>query len=166
MAYALRLDGGLLTSRNAPAQQLFELGGGRAFPGYDYKEFAGDRALAAHARALYRLPVLRAPLSVMGCTCLTSPAPALALTLHAASLSSSSASTMASVSRLGSTSDSIAFTLAPLGPGAPISRSTGHVRTSIEVGLRFFGGAATVALARPLDTHGPWRTIIALGQSW
>jgi hypothetical protein len=166
MAYALRLDGGLLTSRNAPAQQLFELGGGRAFPGYDYKEFAGDRALAAHARALYRLPILRAPVTVMGCTCLTSPAPAVAVTLHAASLSSSSAATQASISRLGSASDSVAFALAPLGPGIPPSRSTGHVRSSIEVGLRLFGGAATVALARPLDTRARWHTIMALGQSW
>jgi hypothetical protein len=166
MGYAFRLDGGILTSRNAPSQQLFELGGGPAFPGYEYKEFAGDRAVAAHARALYRLPVLRAPVRMFGCTCLTSPAPELAVTLHGASLSASSASTVESIARLGSVPDSAGFTLVPLGRGAPVSRSTSGIRSSVEVGLRFFGGAATVALARPTDTSAGWRTVVLLGQAW
>lgn len=166
MAYALRVDGGILTSRNAPPQQLFELGGGPAFPGYAYKEFAGDRALAAHARAVYRLPVMRAPLRVLGCTCLSSPAPELALTLHGARVSTGSAATRASIARLGSVGDAVGAIPVPPGVGVPLSRSTGRMRTSMEVGLRFFGGAATVALARPLDTGGAWRTIVLLGQAW
>jgi hypothetical protein len=166
MGYALRVDAGILTSHNAPPQQLFELGGGPAFPGYEYKEFAGDRAVAAHARALYRLPVLRSPLRIFGCTCLSSPAPELAFTLHGASLSASSAATRESMARLGSVPDSVGVTLVPLGRGAPLSRTTNGVRSSVEVGLRFFGGAATVALARPTDTGGPWRTVVLLGQPW
>jgi hypothetical protein len=166
MGYAFRVDGGVLTSRNAPPQQLFELGGGPAFPGYEYKEFAGDRAVAAHARALYRMPILRSPVRLFGCTCLTSPAPELALTLHGASLSASSASTRASIARLGSVPDSVGITLVPLGSGTPVSRSTSGIRSSVEVGLRFFGGAATVALARPTDTGAGWRTIVLLGQAW
>jgi hypothetical protein len=166
MGYAVRVDGGILTNRGAPSQQLFELGGGPAFPGYEYKEFAGDRAMAAHVRALYRLPILRSPVRMFGCTCLTSPAPALAITLHGASLSTSSAATLESIARLGSVPDSTGVTLVPLGRGAPLSRPTHGVRSSLEVGLRFFGGAATVAVARPTDTGGPWRTIVLLGQSW
>lgn len=164
-AYAVRIDGGLLTSRNAPPQQLFELGGGPAFPGYEYKEFAGDRAMAAHARASYRLPFLRSPLKVMGCTCLTSPAPELAFTLHGATLSSSSAATLASIARLGSVGDSIGVTPSATS-GAPISHGTGGLRSSAEVGLRFFGGAVTTAMTRPLDTGGRWRMIVLLGQAW
>lgn len=166
MAWALRVDGGILTSRNAPPQQLLELGGGPAFPGYAYKEFAGDRAVAAHARALYRLPVMRAPLRVMGCTCLSSPAPELALTLHGASVSAGSVATRASIARLGSVGDVVGAIPVPPGVGVPLSRSTRRVRTSMEVGLRLFGGAATVALARPLDVGGPWRTLVLLGQAW
>jgi hypothetical protein len=150
MAYALRVEGGVLTGHNAPAQQLFELGGGPAFPGYAYKAFAGDRAVAAHARALYRLPWMRSPLRIMGCTCLTSPAPELALTLHGASLTSSRAATDASIARLG----------------ALVSRGSNGIRSSAEVGLRFFGGAATLGVARPLDHGARWRTIVLLGQPW
>ena len=166
MAYALRLDGGILTSRNAPSQQLFELGGRPAFPGYAYKEYAGDRALAAHARASWRLPVFRAPLRLFGCTCFTSPAPELALTLHGASLSASSAATLASIARLGSAGDSIGTAPAAPGSGDPVSRPTAGVKSSVEVGLRFFGGAATMAIARPMDTGAPWRMVFLLGQPW
>jgi hypothetical protein len=166
MAYSLRVDGGLLTSRNAPSQQLFELGGGPAFPGYAYKEYAGDRALAAHARASLRLPFLRSPLRMLGCTCFTSPAPELAITLHGASLSASSAATLASIARLGSQGDSISTAPVPPESGEPLSRVTAGVKSSVEVGLRFFGGAATMALARPLDTASPWRMMFLLGQPW
>ncbi len=166
MAYALRVDGGILTSRKAPPQQLFELGGGPAFPGFAYKEFAGDRALAAHARALYRLPVLRAPLRVLGCTCLTSPAPELALTLHGARVTASDAVTQGAIARLGSMGDVVGGVPVPPGIGIPLSHSTGRMRTSMEIGLRFFGGAATVAVARPLNTGARLRMIFLLGQPW
>lgn len=166
MAHALRLDGGILASRNAPPQQLFELGGGPAFPGYDYKEFAGDRAFAVHARTLYRLPVMRAPLQVRGCTCFPSPAPELALTFHGASVSAGSASAKASVARLGSRGDVVGAVPAPPGRRLPLSRGTDGVRTSIEVGMRAFGGAVTVAMARPLDAGARWRLIVLLGQPW
>jgi hypothetical protein len=166
MAYAIRVDGGILTSRDAPPQQLFELGGGPAFPGYAYKEFAGDRALAAHARASWKLPVMRSPLRVMGCTCFTSPAPELAVTFHGATLSSGSAATVASIERLGTTGDSVGTEPAQPGTGEPLSRGTGGLKSSVEVGLRFFGGAATMALARPVDTGARWRLIFVLGQPW
>jgi hypothetical protein len=153
MAYALRLDGGILTSRDAPPQQLFELGGGRAFPGHAYKAFAGDRSLAAHARAGYRLPVLRAPITLMGCTCLASPAPELAVTLHGATLSASGPATLASIERLRMN-------------GGPGSVESGRFRSSIEFGLRFFGGAMAAGIARPLDTAGAWRGTFVVGQAW
>ena len=166
LAYALRIDGGLLTSRNAPPQQLFELGGGPAFPGYAYKEYAGDRAVAAHARASWRLPLMRSPLRMMGCTCFTSPAPELAITLHGASLSASSATMLSSIARLGTAGDSVGGLPAPLGSGEPLSRGTAGVKSSVEVGLRLFGGAATMAMARPLDTGARWRMMFLLGQPW
>ncbi len=166
MAYALRLDGGILASRNAPPQQLFELGGGPAFPGYEYKEFAGDRALAAHARALYRLPVLRAPLRMLGCTCFPSPAPELALTLHGATVSASGAATQASVARLGSKGDVVGAIPAPPGRRLPLARATDGVRSSVEAGVRVFGGAVTVAMARALEAGAQWRMVVLLGQAW
>lgn len=166
MAHAIRLDGGMLASRNAPPQQLFELGGGPAFPGYSYKEFAGDRAFAVHARTLYRLPVMRAPLQVRGCTCFPSPSPELALTFHGASVSTGNAAAQASVARLGSRGDVVGAIPAPPGRRLPLSRGTDGVRTSIEVGMRTFGGAVTVAMARALEAGARWRMVVLLGQPW
>ena len=44
VSVAAHADGGLVAGRSPPPQQLFELGGDESLPGYDYKEFVGDRA--------------------------------------------------------------------------------------------------------------------------
>lgn len=166
LALAMRVDGGTLVSRNAPPQQLFELGGGSGLPGFDYKAFAGDRAVVTHWRAAYRLPLLQSPIRLGGCTCLTAPAPAFAVTLHNARVSASSAATMASIARLGSVGDRIGYAPATPGDGIPVSSPTGGWRTSLEVGLRFFGGAATLGAARVAERGAPWRATFTLGQAW
>jgi len=163
---ALRIDGGWLTSRQPPPQQLFELGGGAVFPGFEYKEFAGDRALATHARVAYRLPVLRAPLRMMGCTCLPAPAPALAVTLHAATLEASSPAVLASIARLGSVGDRVGYAAARPGTRTPLSRPTDGWRSSLEVGVTGFGGALTIGAARVLQPDHRWRLAVVLGQPW
>jgi hypothetical protein len=90
----------------------------------------------------------------------------LAITLHGASLSASSAATLASIARLGTAGDSVGAAPVPQGSGEPLSRGTAGVKSSVEIGLRFFGGAATMALARPLDTGARWRMMFLLGQPW
>ena len=165
-ALGARLDAGVLSSPNAPAQQLFEYGGEPSFPGFQQKEFAGDRALTAQARAMYRLPVLRSPLRFLGCTCFAAPAPDFAVSVYGATLSASSAATMASIARLGSMEDQVGDAPIAPGVGTPVSRPTGGWRGSVEIGLRFFGGAASFGMARVMEAHAPWRARFVLGQSW
>lgn len=165
-AAAIRVDGGWLASRRPPPQQLFELGGGPVFPGFAYKEFAGDRALVTHARVNYRLPVLGAPLRIRHCTCLPAPAPALAVTLHAATLRASSPAALAAIARLGSGEDRVGYARVRVGAGTPLSRPTDGWQSSLEVGLTGFGGALTVGAARVLQPDRPWRLAVALGQPW
>ncbi|MEW5918714.1 MAG: hypothetical protein AB1762_20090, partial [Gemmatimonadota bacterium] len=165
-AFGALIDAGAVTSANVPSQQLFEVGGEPSFPGFDYKEFAGDRAVATHWRALYQLPLLRSPLRFLGCTCLTGPAPAFAITLHGARLWSAGTTTTSSIARLGRAVDSM-----PAGPGAPsdgvpVSRPTDGWRGSMEVGVRLFGGAVTVGTARVLEPGAPWRASVSIGQQW
>jgi hypothetical protein len=160
------IDAGALMSRNAPPQQLLELGGEPSFPGFAYKEFAGDRAVAAHWRALYRLPLLRSPLRLLGCTCLTAPAPDLAITLHGARLWAEGATTMASIARLGSFGDRVGYPPAAPDERAAVSRPTGGWRGSVEMGVRLFGGAVTVGTVRVLESGSPWRASVTLGQQW
>lgn len=166
VGWAMRVDGGVLASDAPPPQQLFEVGGGASLPGFEYKAFAGDRALSARGRVAVRLPILRAPLRVLGCACFTAPAPALAVTLYGARVTASGAAAVASIARLGSTADRVGEPPAAPGTGQPVARPTDGWRASAEVGLRFFGGAATIGAARRLEPGARWRAVLALGQSW
>lgn len=151
---AALVDAGAVSGTNVPPQQLLEVGGEGSLPGFEYKEFAGDRALVARGRVLYRLPLLRTPLNVFGCRCLTAPAPALVATLHGARLVAGQG-TMTSMARLG-----------PGTNGAPLSRPTNGWRGSAELGVRFFGGALTIGAARILESRGTWRPSVSIGQQW
>jgi hypothetical protein len=166
LAFASRVHGGALFSDRPPPQQLFEVGGEPALPGFGHKEFAGDRALTTEWRVAYRLPVLRSPMRLMGCTCFTAPAPALAVTLHGARVSASSPATMASIARLGSMGDQVGQVPAAPGTWIPVARPTGGWLGSLEVGLRFFGGAATLGAVRVNEPGAPWRPRLTLGQTW
>jgi hypothetical protein len=135
-------------------------------PGFGHKEFAGDRALTTEWRVAYRLPVLRSPMRLMGCTCFTAPAPALAVTLHGARVSASSPATMASIARLGSMGDQVGQVPAAPGTWIPVARPTGGWLGSLEVGLRFFGGAATLGAVRVNEPGAPWRPRLTIGQTW
>ncbi|HWP69529.1 MAG TPA: hypothetical protein VNM36_00450 [Gemmatimonadaceae bacterium] len=163
-ALGARIDAGALLSSNAPPQQLFEFGGEPSFPGYEPREFAGDRALAAQARAMYHLPLLRSPLRMFGCTCFAAPAPSLGVSVHGARLSATGASTLASIARLGSVEDQVGQP-AVMG-GTPLSRPTDGWRGSVEFSLRFFGGAASLGMARVMEAGAPWRARFVLGQNW
>jgi hypothetical protein len=166
IAAAARFDAGVLISSDAPPQQLFEMGGDPLLPGYTRKEFAGDRAIMTQWRLAYRLPVLRSPLRLLGCTCFTAPAPALAVTLHGGYASASRASTMGSIARLGSVGDQVGEAPATPGSWIPVSRPTAGWIGSTEIGLRLFGGAATLGAVRINEPGAPWRARFTLGQSW
>jgi hypothetical protein len=161
-----RIDAGALLSDNAPPQQLFEVGGEPSMPGYRYKEFAGDRALAIQWRIGYRLPVMRSPLRVLGCTCFPAPAPALAVTLHGARVSASSPATMASIARLGAANDQVGIQPAVPGTTTPAASPSAGWRGSVEAGLRLFGGAATLGMVRVNEPGAPWKARFTLGQAW
>ena len=59
--FAAQADGGLVAGTDPPPQQLFELGGDESLPGYDYKEFAGDRAALFRTFASYRFGIWQRP---------------------------------------------------------------------------------------------------------
>jgi hypothetical protein len=44
------------------------------------------------------------------------------------------------------------------------STTTGHVRSSASLTLRFFGQAIGLGVARPLDYPGQWRWVFEFGQ--
>lgn len=144
LAFGARLDVGV-TDPNAPPQQLFELGANQNLPGYDYKEFAGDQAAVLRGQALWSFGILGAPLRVSQRLWLPPIAPGLAFAVQAGYTRASNAAALSTVNLLGST-------------------TTGHVRSSAAITLRFFGQALGLGVARPLDYPGEWRWIFEFGQ--
>jgi hypothetical protein len=164
--YAARLDAGTLFGAALPPQQLFELGRGQGLPGYGYKEFAGDRAALVRGLVMYRLPLWRSPMRIFGRPWLPPLGPAVALGVQSGAASASNDATRRAIALLGSTQDRIGAAPVPPGAGTPVSRPSDGFRTSIDAGLRFFGGALGIALARPIDHHARWDLVLSLGQGF
>lgn len=158
VALATRVDAGQVFGDIIPPQQLFELGSSEALPGYEYKEFAGNRAAMLRWAALYRLNVFGAPVRLTSRLWLPSPSPALALSVQAGWTDVSTSAARAAMVGLGGARDSTAFDLW-MSP----SRPTNGVRATISGGVRFFGGAVGLLLTRALDHKDRWRLLLTLG---
>ena len=160
---AARLDAGIVAPGPGgviPPQQLFELGEGQNLPGYGYKEFGGDRAAVLRGIAMYNLPLLRAPVRA-GTIFLPSPAPALYASAQSGWADAGTAAAWRALRELGTVpSDGL-----PLGvPPVPVSVPTDGIRSTVEGGVRFFGGALGFGAARPVDRAGPWRFRVTFAQ--
>lgn len=129
--------GGAVLAHPPPPQELFELGGwaGR-LPGFAYKAFTGDRAVVGALQIMYTLPLLNAPLR-LGRLFLPAVAPAPSMEVHAG-WAGASASTARLLNSFG-------------------WKDSEGVRATLFLGLRFFGGALSLGVARPLGERGPWR---------
>ena len=168
LTYAARLDGGmLLGGADIPPQQLFEVGGSTGLPGYRYKEFAGDRAALGRALVMASLPVFRSPLRISRRWFLPAPSPALSLGLQGGWTGVSSPRAVTAVAGLVEVRDRRTGMVRTDASGVaiPLSRPAYRIRTSVDLGLRFFGGAIMAGVARPLDHHGSWRFLIS-GSTW
>lgn len=168
LTLAARVDAGALWGASRgdalPPQQLFELGQNQHLPGYDYKEFAGDRAAVARALLMRRLPLWRAPIHVWRRVWLPAPTPALAVGAQSGWTAASSDAARRAILLLGAREERIGGPAWPPGSGTPLSRSSDGIRSSVEVGLRFFGGSAVIGLARAVDHAAPWRWRLGFSQ--
>lgn len=153
-------DGGIATGAHLPSQQLFLLGGQASLPGYDYDQFAGDRAWLARGLISIPIPVLDRPLRVGGGLKLPPPAPSISFRLYTGQAQVTSGAMQASVDRLGIRPD-------PDGPGAlPYARASDGVRASTEVRLSLFGNLFGFGVAKALESGTRWRFQFSLGQSF
>lgn len=144
LAFGARLDVGAVNP-DGPPQQFFELGSNQNLPGYDYKQFAGDQAAVLRGQVFYGFGILGAPMRVTQRVWLPPISPGLALGAQAGYARASNAAALNTVQLLG-------------------SETTGHVRSSASVMLRFFGQAVGVGVARPLDYPAEWRWVLEFGQ--
>ena len=149
--FAARFDAGVLLG-SPPAQQLFEIGNTEGLPGYRYKEFAGDQAVALRTLELYRLNILDSPIRLTQRYWLPAIAPELAVTLQSGWTGASSGLARASILRLGTAA------------GIPVSTVTGTARATASGGIRFFGGSVGLSMARAIDRADKWKAQFEFGQ--
>ncbi len=154
-----RGDAGTLLGTPAP-QVMFELGGDLGLSGYDYKEFAGDRAALVRAVLGYTLPVLRAPIRLPSALILPGLSPGIAAGIHGGWTEISSPAAQQALLELGSRPDSVT------GLPVPLSRATGGMRASAEFLLTFFSGALAFGVTRPIDQPGKWKFTGRIGQGF
>ena len=154
-----RGDVGTLLGTPAP-QVMFELGGDLGLSGYDYKEFAGDRAALVRAVLGYTFPVLRAPIRLPNALILPGLAPGVAAGIHGGWTEISSDAARQASAELGTRIDP--ETLLPV----PLSSPTGGMRASAEFLMTFFSGAVAVGATRPVDQAGRWKFTARIGQGF
>lgn len=155
VTFGARVDLGAVWGSAPPPQQLFEIGREQALQGYEYKQFAGNRAVLVRTVAMHALPVLRSPMR-FGRFVAPGLSPALAVSFQSAWTSLDGDGARAMVGGLSA--------LAGMPADSVLAGATGGIRSSVTLGMRFFGGAAGIGLARPLDRSGPWRLRLDLSQ--
>jgi hypothetical protein len=147
IALSAEAQGGAVFGSVIPPQQLFELGGNAGLSGYDYKQFAGDRAALFRSYASYQFPLWRAPTRIRNFV-LPGVSPGLAVGLQGGWTELSSNAARVAARSLGVLSTPVA---------------SGGMRATIGAGITLFNGSVHIGAARPIDQPAPWKLAIGLG---
>ena len=164
--FIAKLHGAALLSDNPPPQQLFEMGGPVGLPGYEYKEFAGNRAALFRVRLTYPLTMLDAPLRI-GSIVLPSIAPAISLGYQSGFAKATTPAARAAVRALGDFQNRDG-TVALDSEGNPLPASVPSTRPvgSLDIRVGFFGDALAVGFARAIQRGRGTKLIIAFGRQF
>jgi hypothetical protein len=159
-----RVDAGVVMGTVIPPQQVFELGINEGLLAYDYKQFGGDRAAIWQGEGRYALPLWRGPLRIAGFF-FPSPAPEIALGFQSGWAEAGTRAGRIALAALGSRVNPATNVplLTPNGTTIPVSQPTDGVRTSINLLLRFFGGAAGIGVAHSLDPGAKLQGVVRIG---
>jgi hypothetical protein len=158
-----RAMGGIVAGAPLPPQQLFELGGENALPGYSYKEFAGDRAAAAGLLAAYSFPVLRRPWRLVRALFVPGLSPGIAAGIQGGWTEASSEASRAAIRELGTAAAPCTSLDVCTGP---LSTPTQRTRATVDARVTLFGGLVGVGVARAIDQAAPWRLALRFGQEF
>jgi hypothetical protein len=154
-----RGDAGALLGNPVP-QQMFELGGDLGLSGFEYKEFAGDRAALVRTVIGYTFPFLRAPIRLPSALVLPGLAPGVAAGIHGGWAEVSSDAARQALIELGTRTDPTTLVAVPL------SQPTNGMRASAEFLATFFSGALAIGVTRPLDESRKWKFTWRIGQGF
>src|SRR5579862_2059372 len=143
---------------------MFEIGSMEGLLAYNYKQFAGNVAAIWQGEASYALPFWEAPLHIAS-VFLPSPAPALAIDFQSGWTEVNTVAARRALIGLGPRVNPAtnAVLTDSLGVPIPVSETTDGVRTSVNLLVRFFGGAAGIGVAHSLDPGSSFQFVIRLG---
>lgn len=144
---------GMLLGETSAPQALFELGGRRTLPGYEYKEFVGDRGALFRSDVGYTFPLFANPVRLGRYLVLPGLAPGVVAGVQGGWTALSSDAARATAELL----------CGPLA-GGTVCRPTGSVRASAGFGLTLLSGMATLGVSRPIDRPGPWKLVGGVGR--
>lgn len=164
-----RLHAGAVFADHPPPQQLFEIGGPAGLPGYEYKEFAGDRAALFRTRISYALPMLDTRSRGRNGGTLPALAPALSIGFSAGVADVRTAGGAAAVAALGVKRDDKTGELVinPVtGQPFPAAVAGGKLHPSLDIRLGLFGDALAVGFARALEQGRANKFIFAFGRQF
>jgi hypothetical protein len=148
-------DGGVVFGEHPPPQTLFELGGNEVLPGYDYKQFAGDRAALFRSFASYRFPIWRRPMHFWRNYFMPGLGPGLALSAQGGWTELSSIGARQAVMQLGDGWSPV-----------PVSQATNGVRATVGAGVTLFSDLVHIGVARAVDRAAHWRFVAGFGATF
>jgi hypothetical protein len=143
--------GGAVFGTAPPPQRLFELGGDESLPGYDYKQFVGDRAALFGTSLSYQLGLMKRPLRVWHDLVLPGAAPRVALSIQGG---------WSELSSAGARAAAVALTT---GTALSAPSPTKSVRATAGAGITFFSDLLHLGVARPIDRPAPARFVVGFG---
>ena len=158
-----RAQAGVVWGARLPPQQLFELGGENALPGYGYKQFAGDHAAIMGVLAAYTFPVLRRPWRLVRALMVPGLSPGVAAGIEGGWAELSTSAARLATAQLDPSAASCLSLEACLGS---LSTPTDGIRATVDARLTFFGGLIGVGIARPVDRSAPWKLAFRFGQAY
>ncbi len=147
-------DAGMIFGASLPPQRLFELGGNESLPGYEYKEFVGDRAALFRMFASYRFGILQRPWRFSRGLMLPGLSPGLATSVQGGWSELSSQEAVAAATRLTA------------GTTLPAPTPTSGIRATAGIGVTAFSDLVHVGIARPVDRRAPLRLVAGFGTAF
>ena len=146
------IQAGTTLGDSIPPQQLFEVGGAVGLPGYEYKQYAGNKGVLGRVRLTIPIPLFTLGGALNKALSVPTSQPSISFGYQGAWTSISNAGSQAAVTALGYFFDTgTGQTAVDSVTGVPLPASTASNgwKSSIDVRIGFFGGALAVGVAKP-----------------
>lgn len=161
------VEAGTTLGNSIPPQQLFEVGGAVGLPGYEYKQFAGNRGILARVRLTFPIPLFTLSGGAIN-RALSVPRslPSISFGYQGAATSISNPGAQAAVTALGyafNTGTGQTAVDSITGVPLPASTASNGWKSSVDVRVGFFGGAIAVGVAKPFFQGRGLAFFLAIG---